>query len=62
MRMQGYFDLNLVQIYPESLREALKKTVLSQEDIFSKQACRHDYCTGYFRLRNSIDYIRYRRH
>ncbi|KAF5478461.1 hypothetical protein F2P56_005020 [Juglans regia] len=37
MRMQGDFDLNSVQIYPDSLREALKKTMLSQEVIFRKQ-------------------------
>ena len=39
MLMQGDFDLNSVQIYTESLREALKNTMLNQEVIFRKQVC-----------------------
>lgn len=37
MLMQGVFDLNSVQMYTESHKEALKKTMLNQEVIFRNQ-------------------------
>ncbi|XP_042953246.1 uncharacterized protein LOC122289917 [Carya illinoinensis] len=37
MLKQGDFDLSSVQMYAESLKEALKKTMLSQDVIFRKQ-------------------------
>lgn len=45
MLKQGDFDLSSVQMYAESLKEALKKTMLSQDVIFRKQVCRHHHFT-----------------
>ena len=41
MLMQADFDLNSAQIYTESLKEVLKKTMLDQEVMFRKQVCGH---------------------
>lgn len=43
MLMQADFDLNSAQIYTESLKEVLKKTMLDQEVMFRKQVCGHHH-------------------